>query len=107
MRFEDNFGKLLEIFGEILEDFWILFDTLIRAIRAHRAVRVVKAVSVVRAVTVVRAVRTVRVVRVVALYKESGEEDSPHSCLSATEETSQVRAVLKLFYLFGKKICFN
>ena len=53
----------MEIFGEIFEDFWILFDALIRAVR------------------VIRAVRIVRAVRAQALYKESGKQDFSHSCL--------------------------
>ena len=44
----------MEIFGEIFEDFWILFAAFVRA---------------------------VRVVRAQALYKESEVEDFSHSCL--------------------------
>ena len=44
---EDPAGELLAIFGEIFEDFWILFGALIRAVRA---IRVVRAVRVIRAV---------------------------------------------------------
>ena len=47
---EDTAGELLEIFGEIFEDFWILFGALIRAIRAVRVIGVVRAIRVVRAV---------------------------------------------------------
>ena len=35
---KDTSGELLEIFGEIFEDFWILFGALIRAIRVVRVV---------------------------------------------------------------------
>ena len=41
MVFEDIFGELLEIFVEIFEDFWILFDALIRVVRVFRAIRAV------------------------------------------------------------------
>ena len=58
---EDIFGKFLEIFGEIFEDFWILLDALIRALRVGMAVRVVR---------VVRAIRLVRAVRVDPASKE-------------------------------------
>ena len=51
---EDIFGELLEINGEIFEDFWILLDALIRALRVGLAVR---AVRVVRVIRVVRAIR--------------------------------------------------
>ena len=61
---EDIIRELLEIFGEIFEDFWILFGALIRAVRVDRAVRVVL---------------TIRAVRAQALYKVSGEHDFSHS----------------------------
>ena len=75
-----------EIFGEIFEDFWILFYTLIRAVRVEKAVRVVRAIREVRAVRAVRLfgeVRAIIVVRAVlaqALYKEGEEQDFSHSC---------------------------
>ena len=75
---EDTSGELLEIFGEILEDFWILFGALIRAVRAIRVVRAVRAVRVVRAI---RAVRVVRAVCAQTLYKESEDQDFSHSYL--------------------------
>ena len=67
---KDPAGELLEIFGEIFEDFWMLFGALIRAIRAVRAIRVVRAV---------RAISVVRAVRARASYKVSGEQDFSHS----------------------------
>ena len=41
---EDIAGEFLEIFGEIFEDFWILFDALIRAVRVVRAIRGVRVI---------------------------------------------------------------
>ena len=75
----------MEIFGEIFEDFWILFGALIRAVSVDRAVRAIRVVWV---IWVFRAVRTYKVVRVVgavkairarAFYKVSGEQDFSHS----------------------------
>ena len=40
----------MQIFREIFEDFWILFDALIRALRVVRAVRVVRAIRAVRVI---------------------------------------------------------
>ena len=45
---EDIFGELLETFGGIFEDFWILLDALIRALRVGMAVRAIRAVRVIR-----------------------------------------------------------
>ena len=70
------------------------------AIRVVGVLSVFRAVRVVRAIRVVRAVRVLRVVRAQAIYKESREKDSSHSCLDCTEETSQVWDVLKLFLSF-------
>ena len=69
----------MEKFGKIFEDFWLLFDALIRAVRVVRAIRVVRAFRVVRAVRAVRAVRVIRAVRARALYKASVEQDFSHS----------------------------
>ena len=73
---EDIFVEPLEIFGEIFEDFWILFGALIRAVRVDRAVRVVRVVGVARAV----GAR--------ALYRVESKISLIH-VLTATEETSQ------------------
>ena len=48
------------IFEEIFEDFWILFDALIRAVRVDRAFRAIRVVRAVRAVRVVWAVKVIR-----------------------------------------------
>ena len=69
---EDPAGELLEIFGEIVEDFWILFGALIRAVRVIRVVRVIGAIRAIRVVRVVRAVRAIRAVRVVRAVGQSG-----------------------------------
>ena len=90
--------EFLEILREIFEDFKILFDALIRAVRVVRAIRIIRAVRVVKTVRVVGTIRLVRAVGVVrtvraiiaqALYKESEDQDFLIQVLIATEEASQ------------------
>ena len=87
MRFEGIFGELLETFWQIFEDFWIFFDALIRAVKAIRAHRAVRAVRVVRAVR--------------ALYKESGEQGFPHSCLDCHRKNITRLRCFEAFFASG------
>ena len=75
---------------ELLENFCIYICALIRAVRAVRVIRVISAVRVVSAVKVRAVVRAKYIVeRNISLIH----------VLTATEETSQVWAVMKNFYL--------